>query len=129
MIRGTNAVESATRSRRGRKPQPPQCLRRHSITCRLTDAERADLLRGKPEGMTGGEWLRVRALKRTLPPSIPAINREAWRDLARVAGNLTTVATAMRGGRYKELDEIRQVVAELRRRLIGVNDDEGDEID
>lgn len=129
MIRGKNTLESATRSRRGRKPQPPQCLRRHPITCRLTDAEREHLLEGKPEGMTAGEWLRMRALKRMLPPSIPAINREAWRDLARVAGNLATVATAMRGGDYKNLDEIRQMVVELRGRLIGVNDDERDEID
>jgi hypothetical protein len=52
--------------------------------------------------------------------------------LAKVAGNLSTVATAMRGGDFRRVEEVTQEVNKLRLALIGVQIDEteaGDEGD
>jgi len=113
--------------RRGPQPKPAAELRTVCVACRLTPAEAAALDAGRPDGMSRGEWLRTRALARRLPAAIPAINREAWRDLARVAGNLAAIGTAMRGGDYREIEEIREAVAALRKALIGVQDVQEDD--
>lgn len=110
--------------KRGPKPKDADELRTVCVACRLTADEAAELAQGKPPGMSRGEWLRHRALSRRLPRPIPEVNREAWRDLSRVAGNLATIATAMRAGEYIETDDIKKHVAELRNRLIGVENDE-----
>lgn len=110
------------RGKRGPKPRAAADLRTVCVACRLTEAEAATLDQGRPDGMSRGEWLRTRALARRLPRPIPAVNREAWRVLAKVAGNLAVIAIAMRGGDYREIDEIRDVVADLRKALIGVQE-------
>ena len=56
-----------------------------------------------------------------IPPTIPALNRDAWVELSRAAGNLATVATAMRGGDFIELSEIKQKLADFRLKLIGAD--------
>lgn len=104
--------------RRGRKALPAVEKRRHPITCRLTDKELA-LVDMRRQSISRGEYIRRAALGR-VPPVIPAINSEAWAQLARAAGNLATIANAMRGGGYVEADELRRIVTEFRRRLIGV---------
>lgn len=110
-------TNAESKRRRGRKSLPDADLRKHPVTCRLTDAEAAkvDAQRG---AISRGEYIRRAALGR-VPPVIPALNREAWADLARSAGNLATVANAMRAGGYVEADELRRVVAEFRLGLIG----------
>lgn len=108
--------------KRGPKPRAAEDLRTVCVACRLTEAEAEQLDQGRPAGMSRGEWLRTRALARRLPAAIPEINREAWRDLARVAGNLATIGTAMRGGDYREIEEIREAVAAFRKTLIGVQE-------
>ena len=50
--------------KRGPKPRPKAELRRHPVTCRVTDAELAEIDDRRPEGMTRGEWLRTAALRR-----------------------------------------------------------------
>lgn len=108
--------------KRGPKPRAAEDLRTVCVACRLTEAEAEQLDQGRPAGMSRGEWLRTRALARRLPAAIPEINREAWRVLSKTSGNLSTVATAMRGGEYRGIEEIRAAVAALRKALIGVQE-------
>lgn len=84
------SVINVTKSKRGRKPVSDEKLRKHPVTCRLTDAEseKVDGLRG---GMTRGEWLRTAALGKP-PATIPAINQAAWLELSRAASNLNQLA-------------------------------------
>lgn len=115
--------------RRGPKPLPAGEKREHCVSVRLNDAELAlvDAQRGHRQR---GEWLRMAAIDQ-LPPTIPALNREAWAALSKSAGNLATVGNAMRKGAYVEAEQLREVVATFRAALIGAgattgDDDEGD---
>ncbi len=104
--------------KRGRKPKAEEDLRKHPVTCRLTDAEAAhvDRLRG---AMTKGEWIRTAALKRP-PRVVPAINREAWVALARSASNLNqALVLARRDDSRDSLIELKEQLAEFRAALIG----------
>jgi len=84
----------------------------------MSDDELAELdrLRG---GVSRGEYVRRAALG-DAPRTIPEINWQAHADLGRALGNLSTVATAMRGGAYVELAEAENLVRELRNILIGL---------
>jgi hypothetical protein len=122
--------DPVTKKRRhGPTPKPAHALRRHAITCRLTDVELVRLDEGRPAGMTRGEWLRTRALKRRLPRAIPEVNQQAWASLARVSGNLNQLARAINEGRADrpavDLAELRRLVDDLRRELIGLGSSEG----
>lgn len=112
--------------RHGPTPKPVAEQRRHSVSCRLTDAEiaRLDELRGE---VSRGEWLRLAAMARP-PRIVPAVNKVAWADLSRVAGNLNQMNRAINEGRLTASDaagagrmlmELRGQVDQLRRLLIG----------
>ena len=91
-------------------------LREHSVNSRYSSGELAELdrLRGPiPRGV-----YQRRAVLGTVPHVIPPINAEAWAALGRVAGNLATLASAMRGGEYVEIAEIKLALADFRLRLI-----------
>ena len=102
--------------KRGRKPKTPELKRQHCVSSRFNTDElaRLDEARGQ---MQRGEYLRSAAFGQ-LPQPIPAINLQAWQVLSKVAGNLATLATAMRGGEYAHLDEIQHAVDALRLALI-----------
>jgi len=110
--------------KRGPEPKPETELRRHPITCRVTDAELIRIDAGRPEGMTRGEWIRTKALKRKLPRAIPEINRKAWADLARSLGNLNQIAKHLNqgggdlAGAVATVEQIRAEVQKLRQQLI-----------
>jgi len=129
----------------GPDPLPPDQRRRHSVGVYLTDAERQQLealaIPGGIEGMTKmgirrrlARHLRTAGLE-SAPPQIPAINREAWAALAKVAANLNQYQAAINRGNAtgyppEVLEELRDQVQALRRELIGVpepedEDDEG----
>jgi hypothetical protein len=72
----------------------------------------------EPVSMQRGEWLRAAALHR-LPVSIPALNREAWAELAKSAGNLNQLARKLNEGQRPLLEEVKKVLGEFRRGLIG----------
>jgi hypothetical protein len=124
---------------------PPEQRRRHSVGVYLTDAERSQLeALAIPDGTEGlselgirrrlARHLRTVGLENT-PPQIPAINRQAWASLGRVAGNLNQYQAAINEGRATGyppavLEELRDQVQALRRELIGApepeaEDDEG----
>ena len=127
----------------GPDPLPPDQRRRHSVGVYLTDAERQQLeALAIPGGTAGMSELGIRRrLARHLrsaglesaPPQIPAINREAWAELSRLAGNLNQQQRAINEGRATpgpvDLAELRASVDALRRELIGApaedEDDEG----
>ena len=101
---------------RGRKKKEEGLQRQHCVSSRFNPDElaRLDEARGQ---MQRGEYLRNAAFGQ-LPEPIPAINLEAWQVLSKVAGNLATLATAMRGGEYVPLDDIQHAVDALRLSLI-----------
>lgn len=110
------------KSRRGPAPIPPEQRRTHCVSVRLSAAEliHLDAKRGQYQR---GEWLRMAALDK-LPPTIPAINREAWTQLARSAANLNQIARHLNEGGAVMLDELADELAEFRRALIGAREDD-----
>jgi len=93
--------------------------RTHCVSTRFSPDEliQLDERRGK---YARGEYVRLAFLKSLPPPAPPAINLEAWAALSKVAGNLATLATAMRAGEYVELDKIKAELEDFRLKLIGV---------
>lgn len=103
-----------------RRNRDQEKLRSHCVSCRMNEDElyQLDQRRGK---YRRGEYIRL-AFFDSLPPSAPpAMNREAWLVLSKIAGNLATLATAMRGGEYIPFDQIKAEVEDFRKKLIGIN--------
>lgn len=98
-------------------------LRTHTVSSRLNLAELVllDEYR-KILKMQRGEYLRTAALNR-LPQSIPALNREAWLELAKAAGNLNQIARKLNEDYKPEAVEIIAELNEFRRALIGAKDE------
>lgn len=119
-------IDEDARRKRGHRSSTrldPATKRSHCVSVRVNDAELEKLDRQRERvGMQRGEFLRAAALHK-LPPTIPEINREAWRDLGRSLGNLSTVATAMRGGEYALLEDVEQCIKDLRLKLLGVENE------
>lgn len=128
------AEDDDKRRRHGPKPKPEAEQRRHPVSCRLTDAEvvRLDARRGK---VSRGEWLRVSALGKP-PRIVPEVNKVAWADLARAAGNLNQLTRAINEGRLSVADapgvsaavmDVRAQLDAVRRLLVGMEvPDEGE---
>ena len=77
--------------------------------------------------MQRGEYLRVAALHR-LPPTVPALNREAWAELARLAANINQYQLAINEHRAigyppEVLNELRTLLQEFRSNLLGLQED------
>ena len=117
------AAPSVSRPRpRGPVPLSAANKRGHCVSVRLNRGELAQL-----DGVRGrfqrGQWLRMAALGR-LPPAVPALNVQAWAELARLAGNLNQAQAAINRSdgdthQIELLDELREAVSALRRELIG----------
>jgi hypothetical protein len=119
----------------GRKPLPPDRKRSVRILVQLTpgDAE-AVAARAAGAGLTIAEYC-WRVLIRDRPAVVPRVNREAWRRLAPVAGNLNQAlrhanvsAIAGRDPDLRALPalirEVRAALAALRAGLLGEVADE-----
>lgn len=106
--------------RHGPKPKPASEQRRHPVSCRLTDAElaRLDARRGQ---VSRGEWMRLAALGKP-PRIVPEVNKVAWADLARAAGNLNQITRAINEGRLpvKDVPSVGKVVMDVRAQLDAV---------
>ena len=112
------------RAKRGRKPKSAPEKRQHLVACRLTDAEQAQLERGRgalPRGaLPRGEWLRTLALARRLPRAIPEINLEAYGALARAASNLNQLSRRANAADRLEIAGLAATLAAFRAALLGV---------
>lgn len=122
-------TDDSKRRRRGPAPLDSANRRGHTVSVRLNDAElaRLDSLRDSVR-MQRGEYLRAGALHR-LPPTIPAINREAWAGLARSAANLNQLARHLNEGGALGFDEVRATLDAFRCDLLSVKFDAEDEAD
>ena len=114
-----DAPSPRPRAKRGRKPKSAPDKRQHLVACRLTDAEQAQLERGRGE-LSAGEWLRTLALARRLPRAIPEINHEAYRELARAASNLNQLARRANAADRLEITALAETLAAFRAALVGV---------
>lgn len=120
-------TETELPKRRGRGPAPldPADLRTHTVSVRLNAAELAELDHNRaPVRMQRGEYLRAASWGK-LPPTIPAINREAWANLARAVGNLNQFQAAINEGRAagypaQTIEQLRDQVQQLRSELLGI---------
>lgn len=107
------------KQRRGPKPLATEDKRTHTVSVRLNAEELARLdAKRETVSMQRGEWLRAAALHR-LPVSIPALNREAWAELAKSAANLNQLTRKLNEGQRVGLEEVKKVLGEFRRELIG----------
>jgi len=121
--------------KRGPNPRPEKELRQHQFGVYFTSAERDRLISlavpGDPSLLSDlgirrhvAAHMRKAALGE-LPSSVPAINREAWAELARVAANLNQHQRSINEGRATpgpvDLSELRASVDALRNELLGVH--------
>jgi len=122
-------TDESKRRRRGPAPLDATDKRGNTVSVRLNDAEleRLDSQRDAVQ-MQRGEYLRAAALHR-LPPTIPAVNREAWVALARTAANLNQIAHRLNAGDAFPLAEVRAMLDTFRRDLIGVKHDDAEDAD
>lgn len=101
-----------------RKGKDDEDKRTITVSTRLTPAEtaRLDNLRGK---ILRGTYLRL-ILMDTVPPYIPAINRQAYVELSRLGSNLNQVVRAFNtiGSSPEYMADIQSLLAELRLSLI-----------
>lgn len=105
------------KTKRGPKSLQPEEKRNFTVSCRLNlkEVQRLDNLRKR---LTKGEFLRLCFINH-VPQTIPEINQQAYFELSKVAGNLATLATAMRSGEFIQFDEIKTLLSEFRLKLIG----------
>ncbi len=112
--------------KRGPKPLPVEDVRLLTVSVRLNPAEIAELDSArKLVQMRRGTYLRS-ASRGVLPPSIPAINREAWSSLSHVCGNLNQYQAAINEGKAtgyppSVIQELHDQVQRLRKELIFIS--------
>lgn len=124
MTSNIKMTKEAGRPRRG-----PEEVRRRTIGVRVNAAE-LKVLQEKADicGLPLAQWMRQVALSRVAPrPRVPEVNREAYADLARLAGNINQLVKITHRGQTNLPIELLYVLQEainnVRLGLIGVVDD------
>ena len=113
-------------AKRGPAPIDPLIKRDHCVSVRLNSGElfTLDTQRAQVQ-MQRGEYLRAAALHQ-LPPTIPAINREAWTELSRVGGNLNQLMRLINAHDFDlqnlDIDLIKAELGALRNAIINAGD-------
>jgi hypothetical protein len=118
------------RPRGGRPKSDPAEKRGLSLSVRLSENE-AEALKQKATlmGLTPTQYMREASLSRRLPsPPVPAINREEYAALARLAANLNQLTKLANEGRSVVIapDLLKKLIGEtksLRLALLGVEHD------
>lgn len=129
MAEESPAAPKASRRIQGGRPKgDPGAVRAATIGVRVSAGEYARLREKAGEiGMTPAQWLREAALTRRLPPPpVPAINREQYAELARLAANVNQLAKAANEGQRVKvaaplLEKLTAELKRLRLALIGVD--------
>ena len=124
------AAPPARRGKGGRPKIDPAAVRRSTIGVRVSAAEYATLrTRAEDMGLTPAQFLRHTALTRRLPsPPVPAVNREQYANLARMAGNLNQLTRRANAGQNVILTPplvqlLRAEINRLRQALLGTGGD------
>jgi hypothetical protein len=132
-----NQIGKVKKRRFGPEPRPAEDLRKIRISVFLTEQESNKIRQtANSFNINPSAYIRIAILSKT-PRQIPEINRKAWASLARVVGNLNQYQAAINEGRasgypLEVLSELREMVQELRRDLLGMKpvgeneEDEGD---
>lgn len=109
-----------TRRRSGPDPLPKTELRATRISVYLSEGERAKIeASAAAVAMTAPEYLRTVGLDK-LPPIVPEVNRELWRELSRAGSNLNQIAKRLNeGGDLEDIEDLRTALREFRARLLG----------
>jgi len=112
------------RGRGGRPKNEPGTVRDVTIGVRVSPSEYV-ALKAKAEALsvTPAQWLRQAALSRRLPsPPVPAINRDEYANLARLAANLNQLAKAANEGRNVVVNDglMERLTAEVNRLRLGL---------
>jgi len=119
------------RGKGGRPRSNPSQLRAQSLGVCVNLAE-MDAIRRKADsvGLSVSQWLRQVALARYVPrPLVPELNREAYAELAKLAGNLNQLvrtASAAEGRVLVPMTLLKEVYAmlqQLRLELLGAKSD------
>ena len=118
--------DGSARKNKGGRPRS-EAARTTQIMVRLTPEEKARI--HEIAGERGAaELMRSLALGRSprIPRPVPELNREAWLELSRAASNLNQLAHRANVGEVVAshelegaLDECRQLLADVRRALLG----------
>lgn len=113
-------AEAPPRKARGGRPKgDPSAVRASTIGVRVSADEYAALkAKAGQMSMTPAQWLREAALSRRLPsPPVPAINREQYVELARLAANLNQLARAANEGQAVTVNDhlMQRLTAEVKR--------------
>lgn len=112
------------RGRGGRPKNEPGTVRDVTIGVRVSPSEYVALkVKAEALSVTPAQWLRQAALSRRLPsPPVPAINREEYANLARLAANLNQLAKAANEGRNVVVNDglMERLTAEVNRLRLGL---------
>ncbi len=107
---------------RGRPKAAPEEIRR-SVSVRLNTAEwNAVCRKADSVGLAPTGWMRQAALSRTpLRALVPAVNREAYAELAKLANNINQLARAAHEGKaVVSEDLLKETLATLRLLRLGL---------
>ena len=112
----------------GRPKLDPAAVRRLNLSVRLSPAEYAALReRAAQLGMKPGQFLRHTGLTRRLPPPpVPAVNREQYANLARMANNINQLTRRANAGQLPGFPAatmrlLRAEIKQLRAALLGLS--------
>lgn len=121
-------IDPKKKRRYGPEPLPAGEARGHCVSVRLNSAELA-LLDAKRAGamMQRGEFLRAAALHK-IPKSrvVPELNRTAWAELARLAGNLNQAQHHINAGladshSRESICKLQETLDAVRELLLGID--------
>ena len=106
------------RAKRGRGKLSDQDRRTHCVSVRLNEVE-LSRLDARRQGCQRGEYMRM-AFMGKLPNEVPAINKTAWVELSKSAGNLNQIAKKLNQNTDINIEIINEELAKFRALLIGV---------
>jgi len=113
--------------RHGPLPRPAEEQRKTRVSVYLTDKETAQLQeRSAAASENISSYLRSAGLGR-LPVQVPAINQQAYQDLARVKSNLNQIAHGLNILIHEnglpilvDISDIQSELADFRKKLLGL---------
>jgi translation initiation factor IF-2 len=123
---GTLLVRKAKGGRSAKKD--PALVRSTTVSVRVSASEYTELReKAKTMGFTPAQWLREAGLARPLPlPPVPAVNREEYAELARLAADVSELTRQANEGKQTAvtsafLEQLTTEVKQLRFALLGID--------